>query len=210
MRVEATVTTMSWIPSDIVRGMIRAGMAAGLTHVDDPPPASIGPGEVHELSARDRFRWANVLTGWAEVEDGRVVEAGYAPGSGLVIGVTRIRVGPVTVTLRAGRLPTLQRDPELAEDGSVRLVQTVGGRTGAPFPRPVPHRPFAQWLSPVVWTTLAMTVHPDGSSAVELVGASPFPRHWVYDAQGRLAAKSGVTDQESWTRNAVTPPHAVG
>ncbi|MGG5258116.1 cyclic nucleotide-binding domain-containing protein [Phycicoccus avicenniae] len=202
MRVEATVTTMSWIPSDIVRGMIRAGMAAGLTHVDDPPPPSIRPGEVHELSARDRFRWGNVLAGWAEVEGGRVTTAGYGEGSGLVIGVTRVRLGPLTVTLRAGRLPTLQRDPEVAEDGSVRLVQTVGGRTGAPFPRPVPHRPFAQWLSPVVWTTLGLTLRPDGTSTVELVGASPFPRHWVYDADGRLAAKSGVTDQEGWTRHA--------
>ncbi|MBM6402135.1 cyclic nucleotide-binding domain-containing protein [Phycicoccus sonneratiae] len=202
MRVEATATTLSWIPSDIARGMIRAGMSMGLTHTDDPPPDRLAPGEVHALNADDRFRWGNLLEGWADVDGDRVTDAGYGDGSGLVIGITRVRVGPFTVALRAGRLPTIRQDPEVGGDGSVRLVQTVGGRTGAPFPRAVPHRPFAQWLSPVVWTTLGLTLRPDGSSTVELVGASPFPRHWVYGPDGRLAAKSGVTDQESWTRNA--------
>ncbi|WP_377640312.1 cyclic nucleotide-binding domain-containing protein [Oryzobacter terrae] len=202
MRVESTVTTMSWIPSDIIHGMVKAGMTLGVTHVDEPPPDRIAPGDVGRLSDADRFRWGNVLTGWAEVEGGRVARAGYGTRSGLVIGVTRVRLGPVSLSLRAGRLPTLQHDPVLGDDGSARLVQTVGGRTGAPFPRPVPHRPFAQWLAPTVWTTLALTLRPDGTSEVELVGASPFPRHWVYDGSGRLVAKSGVTDQDGWIRHA--------
>ncbi len=202
MRYESTVTTMSWIPSDIIHGMVKAGMTLGVTHVDAPPPDRISPGDVRELSAADRFRWGNVLTGWVEVEDDQVVRAGYGADSGLVIGITRVRLGPVSLSLRAGRMPTLQHDPVLGDDGSARLVQTVGGRTGAPFPRPVPHRPFAQWLSPTVWTTLALTLRPDGTSTAELVGASPFPRHWVYDASGRLVAKSGVTDQDGWIRHA--------
>jgi CRP-like cAMP-binding protein len=34
------------------------------------------------------------------------------------------------------------------------------------------------------------------------VGASSFPRHWVYDHSGRLVAKSGFIDHDSWWREA--------
>jgi CRP-like cAMP-binding protein len=35
-----------------------------------------------------------------------------------------------------------------------------------------------------------------------LVGASSFPRHWVYDHAGRLAAKTGFIDYDTWWREA--------
>jgi CRP-like cAMP-binding protein len=35
-----------------------------------------------------------------------------------------------------------------------------------------------------------------------LSGASTFPRHWIYDDAGKLAAKSGVIDFKKWYRNA--------
>ena len=34
----------------------------------------------------------------------------------------------------------------------------------------------------------------------EVVGASPFPRHGVYDDEGRLVEKSGTLDFEQWLR----------
>ena len=34
----------------------------------------------------------------------------------------------------------------------------------------------------------------------ELVGASTFPRHWVYDLEGKLAQKSGTIDFDEWYR----------
>ena len=80
----------------------------------------------------------------------------------------------------------------------MRFVQTVGGRTALPLPRPVPHPPYVRWQAPLVWTTLAVTLRPDGSSDVELAGASAFPRHWVYGADGRVALKSGLADQGRW------------
>ena len=52
-----------------------------------------------------------------------------------------------------------------------------------------------------MWTTLALTLHADGRSEWELVGASPFPRHWVYDDEGKLAAKAGLTDFKEWWRH---------
>lgn len=201
MRLEATATTVSWIPSEIVTGTLRRGFDVGLAHYDDPPPASLERGQVHALCAADRLRFGNVLSGWAEVTDGRVTGAGYDEAGGLVIGSTTARVGRFRVTVRAGRLPTLRRDPEPTADGGVRLVQTVGGRTGFPMPRPVARRPYAQWVSPVVWTTLALTLRPGGDHTVELAGASGFPRHWVYDGGGALVARSAVTDQAGWMQH---------
>jgi hypothetical protein len=55
-----------------------------------------------------------------------------------------------------------------------------------------------QLTAPTVWTTLQLTIHADGRAESELVGASPFPRHWVYDQAGRLGAKAGLTDFKEW------------
>ena len=41
-----------------------------------------------------------------------------------------------------------------------------------------------------------------GRSSHELVGASPFPRHWIYDDDGKLVQKSGVIDFNKWFNNA--------
>jgi len=53
-----------------------------------------------------------------------------------------------------------------------------------------------------VWTTLALTLYADGSTGHELVGASSFPRHWIYDADGKLAGKSALIDFKTWWRTA--------
>ena len=84
----------------------------------------------------------------------------------------------------AVHLPDIQADPEV-DGSSARFVQTVGGRMGLPTPRPVPHKPFVQFWPSIAWTTLALTINADGSSSHELIGASPFPRHWIYDHEGR-------------------------
>jgi len=84
----------------------------------------------------------------------------------------------------------------------VEFVQTAGGRTGMPAPRPVPRPPYVQIASPIAWTTLALRIHADGRSEGELTGCSPFPRHWIYDADGRLMAKSGLMDLTRWMNEA--------
>jgi hypothetical protein len=80
----------------------------------------------------------------------------------------------------------------------VRFVQTVGGRTGLPAPRPVKRRPYVQWQAPLVWTTLTLTLRADGTAEPAMTGASTFPRHWVYGADGGLTHKSGLTDYANW------------
>ncbi len=59
-----------------------------------------------------------------------------------------------------------------------------------------------QFLAPIVWSTLELTLHADGRAEGRLVGASPFPRHWVYDRAGALDAKSGMTDFKDWAGHA--------
>jgi hypothetical protein len=196
MRYESCVTSLSWIPSEAVTGATRTAFDSGFTHYDDPPPAELG--DIEELRAGDRFRFANVLRAWIEVDDsGRVTDGGY-DGSG-IMGATTLRLGGLSHTFQAVPLPDLQRTPEQGE-GWMRFVQTTGGRTAIPAPRPVRRRPFVQWQAPLVWTTLSLTLHADGRAEYSVTGASRFPRHWIYDADGRLARKSGLTDYANWTR----------
>src|SRR4051812_23069805 len=156
MRVEATVVSMSWIPTDSLKGALKTGMDLRLSHWDAPLPDHVsGAEQVHELCRDDKFRFANLLSVWADVEDGQVREAGLHEGSGLVMGATTVRVGKIGATFRAASLPVIRQEP-VHSDGSVRFVQTVGGRTGVPLPRPVPHPPYLRWQAPLVWTTLAL------------------------------------------------------
>ena len=93
----------------------------------------------------------------------------------------------------------LRTEPEISGD-SARFVQTVGGRAGFPAPRLVKGGPLFRIHSATAWTTLALTLHTDGRVEHEVVGASPFPRHWIYDSDGNLAGKSGIVDFKTWYR----------
>jgi hypothetical protein len=199
MRIDASILSVSWIPSEAVTGLNRAIFASGFTHYDPPPPDAVEPGDLDDLRARDRFRFANHLAAWIEVEGGRVIDGGYS--GGVVMGSTTVRVGGVGATFAAPVFPDLQ-EPVALGAASARFVQTVGGHTALPAPRRVNRPPFVQLAAPTVWTTLALTIHADRSTEFELLGASPFPRHWVYGPDGKLAAKAGTADFKEWWRNA--------
>jgi hypothetical protein len=202
MRVEATVAAVSWIPSESLQGLMQMGMDFRMGHYDAPPPDRIeGAASLRRLRDQDAFRFANLLGAWIDVHDGQITGAGRAEESGLVMGRTIVRLARWGITFHAASMPPIHHDPERL-DGAVRFVQTVGGRTGSPLPRPVPHRPYVQWAGPLAWTTLALTLHPDGRADVHLVGASAFPRHWVYGPDGNLKLKSGLTDLSGWLKNA--------
>ena len=38
MRIESSVTSVSWIPSEAITGPTRIPFGLGMTHYDDPPP----------------------------------------------------------------------------------------------------------------------------------------------------------------------------
>jgi hypothetical protein len=99
----------------------------------------------------------------------------------------------------AVKFPLIQPEPELG-DGWVRFVQTAGGRMGLPAPRRVRGKPYFQVASASAWTTLQLIIYADGQSKGSLVGASPFPRHWIYDRDGQLVEKSGTIDFTQWYR----------
>jgi hypothetical protein len=201
MRVQGSVTAISWIPSEAVTGAVfRVPFQVGMSHYDDPPPDQID--DVEAYLAADRARFANQLTAWIEVRDGQVVQYGHE-GRGR-IGSTTLRVGRFDATFAAVALPDRQSAEALDQGGgttAVRFEQTAGGRTGVPAPRRVSRPPYVQIAAPLAWTTLRLTLHADGRQEHELVGASPFPRHWVYDAEGRLGHKSAIIDYQSWSTN---------
>ncbi|HEY8438191.1 MAG TPA: cyclic nucleotide-binding domain-containing protein [Candidatus Limnocylindrales bacterium] len=192
-RFESSVTAVSWIPSEAITGPSKIPFELGVTHYDDAPPDQLD--SIDQLRESDRFREANELRAFIEVEDGRIVNAGHL-GKGH-IGSTTVRMGPAALRFPAVHLPDLQSEPEIGAS-SARFVQTVGGRMGLPTPRPVPHPPFVQFWPSIAWTTLALTINADGTSSHEVVGASPFPRHWIYDDAGRLVEKSGSIDFGKW------------
>ncbi len=194
MRVQSQVTSVSWIPSEAVTGFTKTAFTIGVTHYDNPPPDALD--DLEALRDADGFRFANRLAAWAEFADGRLVDSG-ADGEG-VMGATTVGIGPLGMTLAAIALPDLRGEPEVG-DGWVRFTQTAGGRTALPFPRRIARPPYVRLQSPLVWTTLTLTLHADGRSEATLEGASPFPRHWVYGDDGALTLKAGLTDFQAWS-----------
>lgn len=151
------------------------------------------------LLASDRFRFANELRAWIEVEDGHITGAGYC-GQGHV-NVSTIRLGRREAAFAAVPLPDIQHEPVIGED-SATFVQTAGGRTRLPAPRTVRRPPYVQIAAPLAWTTLRLTIDNRGTATSDVAGASPFPRHWIYDESMSLSAKTGSIDFKSWSRDA--------
>jgi hypothetical protein len=198
MRIEKSVTAISWIPSEAIEGLPKLPFELGIGHYDDPPPDRLEQGDLERLRDEDRFREANHLRAWLEVEDGRI--AGHGQSGASYVGSTTFRFGRKDVVVAGVAYDTIRG--EEAGEGFVRFVQTVGGRAGFPAPRRVRGKPFFRVNGATAWTTLALTIRADGSAEHELVGASPFPRHWIYDDSGRLVQKAGTIDFGKWYREA--------
>jgi hypothetical protein len=199
MRIEKSVTAISWIPSEAIAGLPKVPFELGIGHYDEPPPDRLEAGDLPKLRDADRFREANLLRAWIEVDGGRIVDHGHSGEE--FVGSTTFRLGPKDVIFAGVPYETLRPDPEVGDD-SVRFMQTVGGRAGFPAPRRVRGRPFFRISGSTAWTTLALTIRADGSSEHELVGASAFPRHWIYDDEGKLVQKAGTIDFKTWYREA--------
>ena len=216
MRIESSVTAVSWVPLDCVEGGQRLHFHVGAAQYDEPPPGHLD--DLPGLLAAGRVRLANQLQAFIEVDDGRIVGHGQSgrghvgapgqparstssPGSGP--GGPR-EAPPAFVGFAAVPLPDLHPDP-VAGDGWVRFGQTAGGLLSLGMPYSTAATDPTRLAAPAAWTTLALTVHADGTSEGALVGASPFPRHWVYDQTGRLIATSGVVDFTGWQADAWDP-----
>jgi cyclic nucleotide-binding protein len=195
MRVESSVTTVTWIPSEAISGMPKLPFEAGIAHYDEPPPDRLA--DLDELHRADAFREANELRAFIDVDEGEITNHGHLGRA--LIGVTRLTLAGREIPFKAVQYPVLRPEPQVG-DGWVRFVQTAGGHMGLPAPRMVRGKPFFRITSSSAWTTLALTLYADGRSEHELIGASPFPRHFVYDDERKLVEKSGVIDFKAWYR----------
>jgi len=68
MRVESSVTSITWIPSEAIEGMPKLPFEAGIAHYDEPLPDRIV--DLEAMHENDLFREANELKAWIDVEDG--------------------------------------------------------------------------------------------------------------------------------------------
>jgi len=194
VRIESSVTSLSWIPSEAIGGIMRAPFDIGPMHYDDPPGEQLT--DIPALVRSGAVRFVNELRAWIDVDGGRIVAQGHS-GRGWM-GRTKLGFGSKKLLYPTIGMHDLRPEPEVGAQ-SVRFVQTTGGRAAVPLPRKLNRPPFVQIVPPVVWTTLALTLAADGSATHEVVGASPFPRHWIYDESGRLVQKVATTDFKTWS-----------
>ena len=90
MRIESSVTAISWIPSEADRGLPKIPFSMGMAHYDDPPPDVLE--DLDAMRDADLFRDANELRALAEFDDdGKIVDSGHL-GQGH-IGVTKMNLG---------------------------------------------------------------------------------------------------------------------
>src|SRR5450759_5496032 len=95
MRVESSVTSVSWIPSQAVSGpLLKGTFDSWFTHYDDPLPDLIE--DLEALRAASAFRFANRLAAWVEIKNGRIVDAGYSGGG--LMGSTTVQLAKVHAT----------------------------------------------------------------------------------------------------------------
>jgi hypothetical protein len=77
--------------------------------------------DLEALRAADRFRFANVLRAWIDVDrSGRITDCSYAGGG--FTGSTTVRLGGLQHCFQAVALPELRKDPERG-DGWARFTQ---------------------------------------------------------------------------------------
>ena len=193
MQIAQTATSISWIPSESLSGLLRIPMEKGFMHYDPPPPLTVT--DLEPMRRRGEFRFANVLRAWIHVEDGKIRDYAYA--GGVIMGFTPITAGPLRVLLPAKPNPVIQHSPQLIGD-AVTFVQTAGGRPEFSFLASSPHWPFLVTRPFTIWTTIELTIKADGTSSQRLIGSSPFPRHWLYDDAGHLAEKAALTRSKVW------------
>ena len=195
MRIESSVTAITWLPFAALDRLPELPIGIAVAHYDEPPPEVLD--DLDELRDADRFREANQLEGWIEVDRGRIVDYGR-DGRSVVTGAG-LDLDGGQIAFPAIEFPVIRPAPEIG-DGFVRFQQTVGGRIGLPVPRPLRGRGYFHIGSAQAWTTLELVVRADGSSDGRLVAASPFPHHSIYDAEGSFVSEHGLTDFAGWYR----------
>ncbi|MEO5839539.1 MAG: cyclic nucleotide-binding domain-containing protein, partial [Acidimicrobiales bacterium] len=116
-----------------------------------------------------------------------------------VMGLTPITAGPLRVMLPTKANRDIQWQATVTANRAT-FVQTAGGRPGFSLLKPTLRWPFLVTRPFTIWTTLELTIDANGTCAGKLIGASPYPRHWVYGDDGALVSKSALTRNRVWAR----------
>jgi hypothetical protein len=124
MRVESSVTSVSWIPREAIEGYTRLPWDLGIAHYDLPPPDVLD--DLEGLLTSDAARFANQLRGWIEIQDEQITGYGHA-GRGH-IGNTRMRLAGVRLQFWAVPFPDLRPEPEVGAAGSGSCRPPAAGR----------------------------------------------------------------------------------
>jgi hypothetical protein len=195
MRIERSATSLSWIPSDSIPGVLKLPFSRGIMHYDPPPPLTVT--DLDGMRRRGEFRFANLLQAYIDVEDGRIVGSGYTGGTQM--GLTPITAGPLHILLPTKGNREIQWKPAVTSTGAT-FVQTAGGRPVFSILKPTWRWPFLVTKPFTIWTTIKLTIGVDGTTKQTLTGASPFPRHWLYDDGDHVVEKSALTRNQVWAR----------
>src|SRR5438270_12509733 len=112
MRVESSVTSVSWIPSEAIKGMTKMPFeVGGVAHYDKPLPDVIDVNDLEKMRDNDQFRFANHLKAWIRAEDGRIIDFGQSGGT--VLNCTHMKIGPKEAVCQATPLPVLRAKPNV-------------------------------------------------------------------------------------------------
>ena len=195
MRVELSVTAISWLPAASLDGLPELPLAQGRVNYDDSPPERIE--SLDALKRREAFRTANELRAWLDVLDGRIVDCGYS-GRGL-IGITWLSLGRREVGFSAVAFPLLQADPEVGPNWA-RFTQTAGGLMELPPPSghgSSPRRRGRRCSSPCTRTVAPVTLSSE-PVRFRVTGLTTRPGGWSRSL-GRSTSKSG-SGSRTWRR----------
>src|SRR2546421_7437131 len=168
MRIESSITSVSWIPSEAIKGMVKMPFEVGVGHYDDPLPDVIDVNNLEVMRDNDQFRFANHLRAWIRVENGRIIDFGQSGGT--VLNATHMKVGPKEIVFQATAFPEIRSKPKITKT-SATFVQTCGGRPGMPAPRRGRRHALIQPRPPTGWTALTRTLHPRRRAGREIAGA---------------------------------------
>ena len=123
MRYEISTTSVSWIPSEAIPGMMRLPFDLGPVHYDDPPSDQLS--DIPALSRSGAVRFINELRAWVEVENGWIVRHGHS-GRGW-IGKTKLGFGSRKILFSAIGMRDLQSEPEVSK------LAAVAGQSAGEF-----------------------------------------------------------------------------
>ena len=198
MRIESSVTSVSWIPSEAVTGMTRA--VRGGRHALRQPAARRdrrprGLGAADAVPLREPARGVDRSRGRRD----RRRRLRRRRGDGLDDRAPRRS----EATFAGGRAPASSSDdPEVSDDRRPRSCRpTAAARRSRRRGASATHRSCSSSAPTGVDHAARSRSAPTARATFELAGASAFPRHWVYDDDGKLAAKAGLADFKEWYRH---------